>query len=124
MRTGLILLPTLGLLLACCYVFIRDLGELYTIVTTAFFFLSSIFWYPSLVVQKVPLVADVMPFVNPVYCLIMAHRQIFGVVPPAELAHLGSLVENLAIAAAFALLFLTFGYGVFMSRKHKFADQV
>ncbi len=110
-----------GLFLAALQVFMRDASHIYGILMQAMFFLSPVFWWPEIMLSK----EAIKPFFpifqsNPVYPLLMAHRQVLGVGEHVP----GSLWYHLGLAAIWALVLLVGGYSFFMSRKNKFADLV
>lgn len=123
----------LGLLLASANVFARDVGHLYAILGQAWFFLSPVFWRLPLIQEKAdafdaPWAMHIL-LLNPVYCMLMAQRQIVGLgheMPPAEyLANFPlGLWQNIGFSVIWAGVMFFIGYGFFMSRKHKFADLV
>lgn len=109
----------IGMLLAQLYVFSRDLSHLWAIVGTTLTFVSPVFWMPRHVEPQLGSWFFLFTW-NPLYALISAQRQVLG---------LGSTVtdpfwSNLLVAALWAAGFLILGYGLFMSRRHKFADLV
>ena len=111
----------IGLLLATCHVFARDTGHLWGVLGMAWFFLSPVFWYPSIVLGKL---GSLSPFTfNPAYPLLQCHRLALGLVDNQEFL-LGAFWPQLGRAALWAVFFLLLGYGLFMSRRHKFADLV
>jgi ABC-type polysaccharide/polyol phosphate export permease len=123
----------LGLFLGTAQVFARDVHHLWSVLSLGWFFLSPIFW-PVPIIQNVadkysvPWLTDLL-LLNPAYCLLMAQRQVFGIGQTLEPATLASyfplsLGENLLVSAAWATVTFYFGFGFFMSRKHKFADLI
>lgn len=122
----------LGLFLANLYVFSRDVRHLWGIIATAWMFLTPVFWRPYIMESKVPGLAQTLATFNPAYSLIMAQRIALGATDvPGELDGNGMpIVEfddfwgKLGNGALWALVFLLIGYGMFMSRKHKYADLV
>ena len=123
----------LGLLLAGANVFARDVGHLWGIWSQAWFFLSPVFWRMPMIRDKVddlgvPWAIHLL-VINPMYSLLLAQRQVFGIgtnLPPEEYeAYFPlNLGENLMVSAAWALFMLFIGYGFFMCNKRKFADLV
>lgn len=109
----------MGLFLANLQVFSRDVMHLWRILSMAWLFLSPVFWFPSRL-AKLGELAELWFAVNPAYPLIMAHRIALGGVHP----ELGDFWRHLGMASVWALVFLILGYGVFTSRRHKFADMV
>ena len=139
-----------GLLLATLQVLIRDTIHLYTIFQQAWFFLSPVFWPYSMIQGK--LLDNGLGLwswlieINPLYGLVQAHRLALGfgldhdqmkrfvVSPTGEYVplpdggfateSLPGLGYHLGLCSVWALVFLLFGYGFFMSRKNKFSDLV
>jgi len=111
----------IGLFLANLYVFVRDVSQLWRLITMAWMFLSPVFWMPSDLDQKLPGWAmATLQHCNPAFPLIQAHRLVLGGDP----AHLGDFWTHLGVAAAWATAFLLIGYTTFVSSKHKYADLV
>lgn len=113
----------LGLLLANLNVFVRDVRQLYTIVTTPWLFLSPNFWMPKDFFDPGSPIETVAMIVNPAYCPLLAVRQIIGL-DPARIGIHTSLATNLGVGAAWGVVLLVVGYGSFMTHKHKYADLV
>jgi len=116
----------LGLFLACLHVFLRDTLHLYTIFAQAWFFLSPVFWAPWQLQEKL---ADYwwLFTLNPLYPLIIAHRQVLGISLAQEGTDAGvpgGVWDNIGLAAIWAVGFLVVGYSFFVSRKQRFADLV
>lgn len=113
----------LGLLLANAYVFVRDVGQLWRIVSSSWMFLSPVFWEPKLLLDNDQLPKGVVAMVmdwNPMYPILMTHRLALGGDDPC----LGEFWPQLGKGAVWALGVFVVGYGVFMSRKHKYADLI
>lgn len=111
----------IGLFLANLNVFARDTVQLWRIATTAWMFLSPVFWMPSQLAEKLPpAVPTVIAALNPAYPLIQAHRIVLG----GTDVQLGDFWWHLAVAATWATLFLIVGYTAFMQRRHRFADLI
>ncbi|MFY9343863.1 MAG: ABC transporter permease [Planctomycetota bacterium] len=111
----------IGLLLANLYVFLRDVAQLWRIVSMAWMFLSPVFWQTTTIEPKMP--PALLPWfinLNPAYPLLQVHRLVLG----GPEAVLGPFWPQLGVAAAWASGFLLVGYSVFMSRKHRYADLV
>jgi len=118
----------LGLLLANFHVFARDTSHLWGILSTAWLFLTPVFWYRHQVEDALGdnVLATLLAW-NPAYPLVQAHRLVLGAhdhLVDGKLVEFGDLGVNLFEAALWATGFLIVGYGVFMSRRHKFADLV
>jgi lipopolysaccharide transport system permease protein len=116
----------LGLFLACLHVFLRDTLHLYTIFAQAWFFLSPVFWAPMQLKENLADYWFLFTW-NPLYPLIIAHRQVLGIaLDPKGLAAGvdGSVWYHIGLAATWAASFLIVGYSFFVSRKHRFADLV
>ncbi len=123
----------LGLILATVNVFVRDVSQLWPILSLAWFFGSPVFWPASQVRPFLEKIAPDNPydllFLNPAYPLLAGQRLVFGVgadLDPAMRAGYipHSLGTVLAVGAGWAVLTFVIGYGLFMSRKHKFSDLV
>jgi lipopolysaccharide transport system permease protein len=114
----------LGLFLANANVFIRDISQLWRIISTAWMFLSPVFWYPSMLTERLgdSVLPQLLFHCNPAFPLIQAHRLALGGENP-EIGLTG-FWGHLGIAAAWALGFLILGYSTFVSSKHKYADVV
>ncbi len=111
----------IGLLLANLYVFVRDIVQLWRIVSMAWMFLTPIFWEPKLLVDKLsPEAVFWIVHLNPAYPLLQAHRLALG----GTAAHLGDFWTHLGTAALWGIGLFALGYSVFMSRKHKYADLI
>jgi len=113
----------LGMLLANAYVFVRDVGQLWRIFVSAWNFLSPVFWEPRLLLDNDLLPQGVVALImdwNPMYPLLMAHRLALG----GDAPFLGEFWSQLGRAAAWAVGAFVLGYGIFMSRKHKYADLI
>lgn len=111
----------IGLFLANLNVFARDTVQLWRIATTAWMFVSPVFWMPSQLAEKLPpIVPQLMSVLNPAFPLIQAHRIALG----GTDAQLGNFWANLGVAAVWATLFLMLGYTTFMQRRHRFADLI
>lgn len=111
----------IGLLLANLYVFVRDIVQLWRIVSMAWMFLTPIFWEPKLLFDKLsPEAVFWIVNLNPAYPLVQAHRLALG----GTASHLGSFWPQLGTAAVWGFVLFAVGYAVFMSRKHKYADLI
>lgn len=111
----------IGLFLSNANVFIRDIGQLWRIITMAWMFLSPIFWQPEMVRGALgESWADVMFHANPMFSLVMSHRYALG--GPA--LGMPEFWSWLGVAAMWAVGFLVVGHAMFGASKHKFADVV
>jgi ABC-type polysaccharide/polyol phosphate export permease len=111
----------LGLLLANLHVFLRDTAQLWRLFAQTWMFLSPVFWATGDLKDKVPDEALAwLPVLNPAWPLIQVHRMVLG----GSEADFGPFWPQLGYAAAWALGFLLVGYGLFMSRKHKYSDLI
>lgn len=113
----------IGMLLANANVFVRDVGQLWRIVVSAWMFVSPVFWEPKLLLDNDQLPAELTSAIidwNPLYPLLMAHRLALGGTEP----FLGEFWPQVGRAAAWAGGLFVLGYGIFMSRKHKYADLI
>jgi lipopolysaccharide transport system permease protein len=113
----------IGLLLACLHVFMRDMTQIWGILSQAWLFLSPVFWHVDQFKAQLGSAVALL-YLNPIYPLIQAHRHVLGVGVKGELTVDEPLGQVLLLSAAWALFFLLLGYGVFMSRREKFADLV
>ncbi len=116
----------LGLFLACLHVLLRDTLHLYTIFAQAWFFLSPVFWAPGQLQKNLADYWFLFTW-NPLYPLIIAHRQVLGIaLAPDDMAagvpH--GVWYHIGVAAIWAAGFLVVGYSFFASRKERFADLV
>jgi len=111
-----------GLFLANLNVFIRDVSQLWRILTMAWIFISPIFWMPSRLVDKFEgsILPDLMFTLNPAFPLLMCHRIALG----STLPELGEFWPQLGVLSLWAVFFLVLGYASFMNNKHKYADVV
>lgn len=121
----------LGLFLANCHVFARDTSHLWGILQTAWMFLTPVFWYPHQIPGELGDSLRAAFQWNPAYPLIQAHRIVLGArdftLGDGETSiavSFGSLGSHLASCAVWAIALLALGYGVFMSRRHRYADLV
>ena len=144
---NLVLLPVLlvvwfvfilgfGMLLATLQVFVRDVQQLWSLVTMAWFFLSPVFWTPDFLCQRMednglPIwPAEAWYFINPAFSLLTSSRMVLagdalsrdgsGGEPLFEM----TLSGQLGIATMWAVVYFVVGYSLFMSRRMKFADEV
>jgi len=118
----------IGMFLANIYVFSRDVRHLWGIITTAWMFLTPIFWYPYLLEDKFGGGVQLLFSLNPAYSLVQASRIALGatdaVVAGDKVIEFGNFWVHLGTASLWATFFLVLGYGFFLSRKHRYADLV
>ena len=119
-------LLTLGisLLLANANVFARDVQQIWRIFSTAWFFLSPVFWHPAMMRELIgdPTLTSLAFYANPAFSLLMAHRiTLAGEIP--ELGITG-LWGHIGVLAAWAFATLALGHLTFTANKHKHADIV
>ena len=116
----------LGLFLSSVFVFARDVGHLYAILSQAWMFATPIFWTPRRIAERFEGAVDLLPL-NPMYSFVMAQRQVFGIYDGgpgySEIFPTG-LAQNLGTAALWAFGMFFLGVAMFVSKKHKFADLV
>lgn len=118
-----------GLLLANGNVFIRDISQLWGLMTMAWMFLTPVFWKSDQLYGVVEhlgpgqrWLADAFFDANPAYSLLMASRLTLGMDDTKGM--LGDYWMHLAWATGWATLALVLGYASFVSNKHKYADVV
>jgi len=93
---------------------------LWVILVMAWMFLSPVFWAQDQL-EGIPEWARwTMMNVNPAYPLLQAHRLVLG----GDAASLGPFWPQLGVVAAASFVLFVVGYGVFMSRKHKYSDLI
>jgi lipopolysaccharide transport system permease protein len=111
-----------SLALACIYVFMRDASQIWGMIGQAIMFLSPTFWVlgGAYGLARNSSWASGLRW-GPIYALMQAHRHSLGVTRPVLD---GTLLGHLAVAAAWAVLFMVLGYSLFASRREKFADLV
>ena len=111
----------LGLLLANLHVFLRDTAQIWRLAAQSWMFLSPVFWGPKDLEGKLPAaVLEWMQALNPAWPLIQVHRMVLG----GTVEQFGPFWTQLGTAAAWAFGLLLVGYGLFMSRKHKYSDLI
>jgi lipopolysaccharide transport system permease protein len=115
----------IGLFLANVYVFVRDVVQLWRLVSMAWMFVTPVFWQPRLLEKLLegaghPELLAWVQNLNPAYPLVMAHRIALG----APQQYLGAFWPQLGVAAIWAAALFVVGYCSFMSRKHKYADLI
>lgn len=102
----------LGMMLSALAVFFRDVMHLWTVVITAWMYLTPIFWTTDYISQMAHWI-QVLVVVNPMYNYLQFMRDIFlfNTVPSAL---------TFGLCVAWAILALAIGYTVFHRTEHKF----
>ncbi|WP_346970025.1 ABC transporter permease [Collinsella aerofaciens] len=102
----------LGMMLSALAVFFRDIMHLWTVVITAWMYLTPIFWTTGFIGQMARWI-QVLVVVNPMYNYLQFMRDIFlfNTVPSAL---------TFGLCVAWAILALAIGYTVFHKTEHKF----
>lgn len=102
----------LGMMLSALAVFFRDVMHLWTVVITAWMYLTPIFWTTDFIGQMARWI-QVLVVVNPMYNYLQFMRDIFlfNTVPSAL---------TFGLCVAWAILALAIGYTVFHKTEHKF----
>jgi len=115
-----------GMILATLQVFARDVQQLWTLITMAWFFASPVFWPPEFLLHRMEVLgfstwpAELWYFINPAFSLLMSSRMALG----APEANGITMWGQIGVAAIWATVYLVIGYSLFMSRRLKFADEV
>ncbi|RGX78174.1 ABC transporter permease [Collinsella sp. OF03-4AA] len=102
----------LGMMLSALAVFFRDVMHLWTVVITAWMYLTPIFWTTDYISQMAHWI-QVLVVVNPMYNYLQFMRDIFlfNTVPSAL---------TFGLCVAWAVIALAAGYTVFHKTEHKF----
>ena len=102
----------LGMMLSALAVFFRDVMHLWTVVITAWMYLTPIFWTTDYISQMAHWI-QVLVVVNPMYNYLQFMRDIFlfNTVPSAL---------TFGLCVAWAVIALSAGYTVFHKTEHKF----
>lgn len=102
----------LGMMLSALAVFFRDVMHLWTVVITAWMYLTPIFWTTDYISQMANWI-QVLVVLNPMYNYLQFMRDIFlfNTVPSAL---------TFGLCVAWAVLALAIGYTVFHKTEHKF----
>lgn len=102
----------LGMMLSALAVFFRDIMHLWTVVITAWMYLTPIFWTTDYISQMAHWI-QVLVVVNPMYNFLQFMRDIFlfNTVPSAL---------TFGLCVFWAVLALAIGYTVFHKTEHKF----
>ena len=103
----------LGMMLSALAVFFRDVMHLWTVVITAWMYLTPIFWTTDYISQMAHWI-QVLVVVNPMYNYLQFMRDIFlfNTVPSAL---------TFGLCVAWDILALAIGYTVFHKTEHKFS---
>lgn len=102
----------LGMMLSALAVFFRDVMHLWTVVITAWMYLTPIFWTTDYISQMAHWI-QVLVVVNPMYNYLQFMRDIFlfNTVPS---------MLTFGLCVAWAVVALAIGYAVFHKTEHKF----
>lgn len=102
----------LGMMLSALAVFFRDVMHLWSVVITAWMYLTPIFWTTDFISQMARWI-QVLVVVNPMYNYLQFMRDIFlfNTVPSAL---------TFGLCAVWAVIALAIGYTVFHKTEHKF----
>lgn len=102
----------LGMMLSALAVFFRDVMHLWTVVITAWMYLTPIFWTTDFISQMAHWI-QVLVVVNPMYNYLQFMRDIFlfNTMPSAL---------TFSLCVAWAVVALVVGYTVFHKTEHKF----
>ena len=102
----------LGMMLSALAVFFRDVMHLWTVVITAWMYLTPIFWTTDFISQMAHWI-QVLVVVNPMYNYLQFMRDIFlfNTMPSAL---------TFGLCVVWAILALAIGYAVFHKTEHKF----
>ena len=114
----------IGLMLANANVFIRDVQQFWRIFSMAWFFLSPVFWDPTMMRSLIgdPTLTSLAFNANPAYSLLMAHRIALG----GEIPAIGvtGFWGHVGVLSAWSFAMLILGHVTFTANKHKHADIV
>lgn len=102
----------LGMMLSALTVFFRDIMHLWSVVITAWTYLTPIFWTTDFIGQM-PHVVRIIMYANPMYNYIQFMRDIF-------LFQTTPTFFTVGMCVAWAVVALVLGYAVFHSSEHKF----
>ena len=116
----MVLLLGVGMFLGALQVFARDTSQIYSLLSMAWLFTSPVFWVPSRFAEVNPTLTAIWFKLNPMHSLLMASRTSLG----WHKTDFGPFWEHLGIASVWALFWFLLGYGLFVSRRRKFADLV
>ena len=102
----------LGMMLSALAVFFRDVMHLWTVVITAWMYLTPIFWTTDYISQMAHWI-QVLVVVNPMYNYLQFMRDIF-------LFNTTPSMLTLGLCVVWAVIALVVGYAVFHKTEHKF----
>lgn len=102
----------LGMMLSALTVFFRDIMHLWSVVITAWTYLTPIFWTTDFIGQM-PHVVRIIVYANPMYNYIQFMRDIF-------LFQTTPTFFTVGMCVAWAIVALVLGYVVFHKSEHKF----
>lgn len=102
----------LGMMLSALTVFFRDIMHLWSVVITAWTYLTPIFWTTDIIGQM-PHVVRIIMYANPMYNYIQFMRDIF-------LFQTTPTFFTVGMCVAWAVVALVLGYVVFHKSEHKF----
>ncbi|WP_373267568.1 ABC transporter permease [Collinsella aerofaciens] len=102
----------LGMMLSALTVFFRDIMHLWSVVITAWTYLTPIFWTTDFIGQM-PHVVRIIMYANPMYNYIQFMRDIF-------LFQTTPTFFTVGMCVAWAVVSLVLGYVVFHKSEHKF----
>ena len=102
----------LGMMLSALAVFFRDVMHLWTVVITAWMYLTPIFWTTDYISQMAHWI-QVLVVVNPMYNYLQFMRDIF-------LFNTTPSMLTLGLCVVWAVFALVVGYAVFHKTEHKF----
>ena len=104
----------LGLALSALVVFFRDVIHLWTVILTAWTYLTPIFWDPQMLIDaQAPTWILAIVHLNPMYNYVTAMRDIF-------LWHQTPSLTILGLCAFWSIVMLVIGLIVFRKNEHKF----
>ena len=101
-----------GLLLSALTVFFRDVIHLWSVVITAWTYITPIFWTTDFIAQM-PHLVRIIVYANPMFNYIQFMRDIF-------LFQMTPTLFTVGMCVAWAVIALAIGYFVFHKNEHKF----
>ncbi|MFQ5505148.1 MAG: ABC transporter permease [Planctomycetota bacterium] len=111
----------IGLFLSAANVFFRDVSQVFPIILNLWFFATPVFWHDKMFAGR-PAFESLTPFMklNPMLHILGAHRSVLG----THLDSTASVLSQCGIAFVPAFLTFVFGFVLFRSLQHRFADEV